>query len=111
MILNFSTKGKLLVVGMRGELDHHSAESVRMKLDNKIEELGMVNLIMDFSGVNFMDSSGIGVVIGRYRKISEYGGKLSIVNLKPEVKKIFEIGGLFKIIKEYKNVEEAAMSL
>jgi stage II sporulation protein AA (anti-sigma F factor antagonist) len=111
MILNFSTKSKLLVVSMRGELDHHSAESVRIKLDNKIEELGMVNLILDFSGVNFMDSSGIGVVIGRYRKISEYGGKLSIVNLKPEIKKIFDIGGLFKIIKEYKNVDEAAMSL
>ncbi len=110
MVLNFIIKGKLLLAVLSGELDHHSAESVRVKLDNKIEELGEVNLLFDFSGVNFMDSSGIGVVIGRYKKISEYGGKVGIINLKPDIKRIFEMGGLFRIIKEYKSAEDALKS-
>lgn len=107
MVLNFINKGKLLITVMSGELDHHSAESVRIKIDNKLDELGKVNLLFDFSGVNFMDSSGIGIVIGRYRKISEYGGQIGIINLKPDIKRIFEMGGLFRIVKEYRNVEEA----
>lgn len=110
MLLKFSQRSSTLIVNMAGELDHHSAENVRMKIDNKIDELGTMNLIFDFSGVNFMDSSGIGVVIGRYKKVMEYGGKVAIVNLKPQIKKVFELGGLFKIIKEYKDIEEAALS-
>lgn len=111
MFLKFDIIGRTLVVGLSGELDHHSAESVRIKIDNKIEEYGINNLIFDFSGVNFMDSSGIGVIIGRYRKVSEYGGKVAITNLKPQIKKVFELGGLFRIIKEFSGIDEAAASM
>ncbi|SKA79654.1 anti-anti-sigma regulatory factor, SpoIIAA [Caloramator quimbayensis] len=110
MLLKFSKRGNTLIVSMCGELDHHSAENVRAKIDNKIDEFGIKNLIFDFSDVNFMDSSGIGVVIGRYKKITEYGGRVGIVSLKPNIKRVFELGGLFKIIKEYKNIEEAIES-
>lgn len=110
MLLKFSKRDNTLIVAMAGELDHHSSENVRAKIDNKIDEFGIKNLIFDFSDVNFMDSSGIGVVIGRYKKIMEYGGKVGIVSLKPNIKRVFELGGLFKIIKEYKNIEEAIAS-
>jgi stage II sporulation protein AA (anti-sigma F factor antagonist) len=111
MFLKFEQRGRTLIVSMVGEMDHHSAESVRIKLDNKIDEIGVKNVIFDFSGVNFMDSSGIGVVIGRFRKVSEYGGKVAVVNLKPSIKRVFELGGLFKIIKEYDDVEKAVIGL
>lgn len=111
MNLRFQHKDKTLIVGISGELDHHSSEAIRIKIDNKIDELGIMNLIIDFSDVNFMDSSGIGVIIGRYRRIAEFGGKLLIVNLKPQIRKVFELGGLFKIVKEYKNIDEAAANL
>lgn len=107
MYLKFSKKDNTIVVVMSGELDHHSAENVRIKIDNKIDEFGSKNLIFDFSDVNFMDSSGIGIILGRYKKINEYGGKVAIVNLRPHIKRVFELGGLFKIIKEYESVEEA----
>lgn len=110
MLINFVKNGKLLIAVLSGELDHHSAESVRVKIDNKLEELGEVNLLFDFSGVNFMDSSGIGVVIGRYKKISEYGGKVGIINLKPEIKRVFQVGGLFRIINDYSDAEDALKS-
>lgn len=111
MNLRFQHKDKTLIVGISGELDHHSSEAIRIKIDNKIDELGIMNLIIDFSDVNFMDSSGIGVIIGRYRRIAEFGGELLIVNLKPQIRKVFELGGLFKIIKEYKNIDEAVANL
>ncbi len=111
MNLRFQHKYKTLIVGISGELDHHSSEAIRIKIDNKIDELGIMNLIIDFSDVNFMDSSGIGVIIGRYRRIAEFGGELLIVNLKPQIRKVFELGGLFKIIKEYKNIDEAVANL
>lgn len=111
MKLGFKKRGNALIVMVTGEIDHHSAESIRIKIDNKIEEDGALNLIIDFSEVNFMDSSGIGVIIGRYKKISEVNGKLIIVNPKPQIRRVFELGGLFNIIKEYKNIDEAIMSL
>lgn len=110
MLLRFSKNDNTLIIYLNGELDHHTAENVRIKIDNKIEETGVKNLILDFSDVNFMDSSGIGVVIGRYRKVTAYGGKVAIVGLKPEIRRVFELSGMFKIIKEYKNLENAILS-
>ncbi|SEF55005.1 anti-anti-sigma regulatory factor, SpoIIAA [Caloramator fervidus] len=107
MQLVFDKKDDVLIVKMIGELDHHSAEEVRIKLDNKIDETGLNKIIFDFAGVNFMDSSGIGVVIGRYKKVKEFNGKVALINLKPHVKKVFELGGLFKIIKEYDSLQKA----
>ncbi|MEG0006343.1 MAG: anti-sigma factor antagonist, partial [Clostridium sp.] len=70
MYINFDRHDSTLVTTLVGELDHHNAEIVRIKIDNKIEELGSQNIVFDFNGVNFMDSSGIGVVMGRFRKLS-----------------------------------------
>ncbi|WDU81986.1 anti-sigma factor antagonist [Caloramator sp. Dgby_cultured_2] len=69
MQLIFERKDDVLIVKLMGELDHHSAEEVRIKIDNKIDETGLNKVIFDFAGVNFMDSSGIGVIIGRYKKL------------------------------------------
>lgn len=107
MILKFKEVSQNLIVSMAGELDHHSSEIVRSKIDNKIDEIGSKNIIFDFSKVNFMDSSGIGVIIGRYRKVSAYGGRTVITNVKPEIKRVFELGGLFNIVKSYETVEQA----
>lgn len=111
MVIRFKERNGTLIVHMSGELDHHSAEESRIRIDNKIDELGVHSILFDFSGVNFMDSSGIGVVIGRYKKVSDFGGRTGIINMKPAIKRIFEMGGLFKIIKEYKSLEEALESL
>jgi stage II sporulation protein AA (anti-sigma F factor antagonist) len=110
MLLRFSKSDNTLIIYMNGELDHHTSENVRIKIDNKIDETGVKNLVLEFSDVSFMDSSGIGVVIGRYRKVSEYGGKVAIVGLRPEIRRVFELSGMFKIIKEYNDLENAILS-
>ncbi len=103
MFLDFNMQRDILIVTLKGELDHNSAEEVRVKIDDKIDMNEAKNIILDFSGVSFMDSSGIGAVMGRYKKISYRGGNLFISN----VNKIFELAGLYKVIKKYNTIEEA----
>lgn len=107
MYLKYENKEDKLLVFLVGELDHHSSEEVRNKIDDRIERENITNLIFDFSNVTFMDSSGIGVVIGRYKKISQKGGSLCITNVHGSVKRVFELSGMFKIIKCYDSNEEA----
>lgn len=111
MYLKFEKNNDKLIVDFIGELDHHSAEEVRVKVDDRIERDNIKKLILNFSGVTFMDSSGIGVVVGRFKKISSLGGSLSITNISNNVKKVFELSGLFKIIKNYDTVDEALKSM
>lgn len=107
MYIEFYKSEDKLIIKLTGELDHHSAEEVRNKIDDRLERTGYNKVILDFSNVNFMDSSGIGVVIGRYKKISMRKGQICIANVQESVKRVFELSGMFKIIKLYKSVQEA----
>ncbi len=77
-----------------GEIDHHIAPKIRGSIDAACESRRPSRLILDFGKVGFMDSSGIGLVMGRYRMISLLGGKLEVVNIPPGLKKIFVLSGL-----------------
>jgi stage II sporulation protein AA (anti-sigma F factor antagonist) len=107
LYLDFETSGDKLILVLSGELDHHSAEEVRNKIDDIINRVGTNKVIMDFANVTFMDSSGIGVIIGRYKKLTMKNGTLCIIRVKGSVERVFELSGLFKIIKVYKTLEEA----
>ena len=107
MDLNFRMEDYTLIVKLIGELDHHSSQEVRVMIDDRIDREDIRNLVFDFSHVTFMDSSGIGVVIGRYRKISQGKGTLSIAGADNNINKIFEMSGLYKLIKKYDTVDEA----
>jgi stage II sporulation protein AA (anti-sigma F factor antagonist) len=107
LYLEFETSGDKLILVLSGELDHHSAEEVRNKIDDIINRVGTNKVIMDFANVTFMDSSGIGVIIGRYKKLTMKNGTLCIIRVKGSVERVFELSGLFKIIKVYKTLEEA----
>ena len=92
---------------MEGELDHHTAEEVRSRIDDRIDRTGFYKVIMDFTNVNFMDSSGIGVVIGRYKKLLLKKGKINMIGAKGAVKRVFELSGMFKIIPLYDSLQDA----
>ena len=101
MWLDFEKIGNVLVVSLIGELDHHSAEEVRVKIDDRISRENIRKLVLDFSGVTFMDSSG------RYKKISMRSGEVNIISVSKSIKRVFELSGIFKIIKYYENLDEA----
>ena len=77
-----------------GEIDHHIAPQIRGEIDARCESCRPSRLILDFGKVGFMDSSGIGLVMGRYRMISLIGGKLEVVNVPQNLRKIFVLAGL-----------------
>ena len=100
----------LLLEILSRELDHHIARDVREEVDEILLKRQVNYIIFDFKYVNFMDSSGIGVIIGRYKKIVNHGGRVSVVNMNDRVKKVFNLSGMSKIIDVYDTFEDAINS-
>ncbi|MEG0979759.1 MAG: anti-sigma factor antagonist, partial [Oscillospiraceae bacterium] len=89
-----------------GELDHHTASEIRRNIDESIERLRPKLLRIDFSQVTFMDSSGIGLIMGRYNTMKLYGGTVEVDNPPLQIEKIFKISGIEKLAKIVKKEEE-----
>lgn len=94
----FYEKDKLLVLKITEEIDDHKVQEIRRKADYEMERYMPRKVIFDFDSVTFMDSSGIGLVIGRYKFANMIGAKLEIKNLGQSVKRIFEMSGILKLI-------------
>ncbi len=91
---------RLLVFKINEEIDECSVKDIRRRADYEIEMYMPKEIIFDFDCVNFMDSAGIGMLIGRYKQASLIGGRTKITNLSENVRKIFEMSGILKIIPE-----------
>jgi len=109
--LEFVKELNTLIVKINCELDHHTSDSLRRKVDSEIQRYMPRNVVFDFEGVRFMDSSGIGMVMGRYKNIKRYEGKAVMASLRPEIKRIFEMSGITKIIPQFTNVAKALESM
>ncbi|AOY76761.1 anti-sigma F factor antagonist [Clostridium formicaceticum] len=107
MQVHYENIGNTLIVKLRGELDHHVAEKIRVELDEMISNKRSKNLIFDLKEMNFMDSSGIGVIIGRYKNIHKLGGKVAVVQASNKVDKIFSLAGLYRIVSKFETSEDA----
>lgn len=109
-ITTFLKRG-VLIVRVDGELDMHVADKFREMVDNAMETSGVKHILFNFEAVKFIDSSGLGVILGRYKKINAAGGKVLATNIQPHVMQIFELSGLLKIITFYKTEGEALKCL
>ena len=98
MNIIYQKADKQLVVEITEEIDHHVAEKIRRKVDDEITRYMPRKTIFDFSRVTFMDSAGIGMLIGRYKMMKLIGGSLEIVNISQTVRRILEMSGINKII-------------
>lgn len=93
-------KNKLITTAyLSGEIDHHSAAPIREQIDKVIISLEPKELCLDFMQVGFMDSSGIGLVMGRYKLLSRYGGKLRVRGVSPSAMKVMRLAGLDMLAK------------
>ena len=90
-------KQNKLVVILDGEIDHHTASLIRMGIDDAILKKRPDILILDFGGVTFMDSSGIGLVMGRYKLMKTIGGKITVQNLSPSAYRVMKLAGLERL--------------
>lgn len=89
---------KLLLLQITEEIDHHTTEEIRRKADYEITRYMPRKIIFDFNQVTFMDSAGIGMIIGRYKVAKMLGSSLEMINVKPSIKKVFEMSGVLKIV-------------
>ena len=98
MNISYNKKDKLLLVEITEEIDHHLTDKIRRSVDNEITRYMPRKTVFDFSRVNFMDSAGIGMVIGRYKMMKMIGGDLEIQNANESVIKILEMSGITRLI-------------
>ena len=96
-----------LFLHLSGELDLKTANNLKLSIDKEIERRNIKTVILNFQNVQFIDSSGLGVIIGRYKKIIALGGKLKISAVPPHILKIMELSGLPKIINFYADDQSA----
>lgn len=99
--------GDILIVRLEGELDHHSAELLRSKMEEQIIDTKISHVLLSLKNLHFMDSSGLGVILGRYKQISARGGDMIVCSINPVIYRLFELSGMFKIIKVKDSEEEA----
>ena len=99
-----------LTASLDGEIDHHTAKGLREKIDFEIENSSPKTLILDFSDVTFMDSSGIGLIMGRYKLMNELDGEIIVACPPSYIRKVLQISGihrLAKIVPDYSAILKA----
>lgn len=89
-----------LLAKITGEIDHHTARWLRMDIDTAIQDKEPKKLLMDFSGVSFMDSSGVGLVMGRHKNMRERGGRVELKNMPDYIEKVMSLAGMDKLLNE-----------
>ncbi|MBE5922308.1 MAG: STAS domain-containing protein [Lachnospiraceae bacterium] len=96
--------GNTLLVSFGEELDHHQAGKIKGRIDKTIFGNRVNDVVLDFANTKFMDSSGIGIVIGRYKLMKSVGGSVTIVHAQNQVDRIFELAGVYEYVEKSDNV-------
>ena len=98
-MLLYEKKRDALTVRLTGELDHNAADGLRGELDGLIDETGARRLVLDLSGLEFMDSSGVGLIIGRYKRLSRRGGSVAVAGPDARIDKLFRMCGVYQVVE------------
>jgi stage II sporulation protein AA (anti-sigma F factor antagonist) len=96
--VKYFSEDEVLLFEFTEEIDHHVSERIRKRMDYEIQRMMPKKVVLDFKLVKFMDSAGIGLILGRYKNASLYKSKMELVNVNKKIRKIFEMSGLLKII-------------
>ena len=96
--INMEVKQDVLCIRLSGELDHHSADELRNQAVQAIEKNEIRHIILNLEQLSFMDSSGLGVILGRYKQIKQLHGEMVVCAISPPIQRLFDMSGLFKII-------------
>jgi len=110
MPLKLYYEKRRLNVSLSGEIDHHVAAALREQIDQAIAKHSPTWLVLDFGGVTFMDSSAVGLVMGRYKVLSAMGGTLEVINLSPVAYRMMKMSNLQSLAKLSPKVQEKERS-
>jgi stage II sporulation protein AA (anti-sigma F factor antagonist) len=98
--MRHTMKNATLTIYLEGEIDHFSAKGIREEIETLMRDNPIKDLVLDFGATSFMDSAGIGLVIGRYRQMKDNGGKMFISNPAKRIDQILNMSGIYKIAKK-----------
>ena len=107
MLIDLEVKNNSLVVRLGGELDLRIINYLRDTLEEALDKNDVKHVILNMNSVTFIDSSALGVILGRYKRIAQNGGKVGLVGIRPMVKRILELSGLLRIMREFPSEQEA----
>lgn len=103
---SYTISGSILTIHLPAEIDHHSSEQLRKETDLLVQRKNIHTLFFDFSDTVFMDSSGIGMLIGRYKLMRFLGGSVAAIHVKERMQKILMLSGIYKIIDIYEGMPQ-----
>ncbi|HEY3316556.1 MAG TPA: anti-sigma F factor antagonist [Bacillota bacterium] len=107
MKIEQEVRGRTLIIRLGGELDVKTAPEFRETTEAALERHAPNHLLINLDGVSFIDSTGLGAILGRYRRIQQGGGRMSLVAPSPNVRRVMELSGIFKIMPAYRSEERA----
>lgn len=102
MRISVMQQSEIITASLYGELDHHTAAKAKDELDRLIRRYRNSDLILDLKNLSFMDSSGLGVILGRYKALKAAGHSMYVKNPNRQIEKVFNVSGIYKIIKKLK---------
>ncbi|MGJ9382434.1 anti-sigma F factor antagonist [Salipaludibacillus neizhouensis] len=111
LLIDLEKREEVLCVRLVGELDHHAAVNLRERVDAALSENNLTHVLLNLEKLTFMDSSGLGVVLGRYKRVQAMGGEMVVCCISPQVKRLFELSGIYKIVSITSNEREGLSSL
>lgn len=100
-----------VLVRLKGELDHHVVEQIRDEIENHLEMNRYRGLVISFRGIDFMDSSGLGLILGRYRTMTQHQGKMALCEVGPALRRLLELSGVFKIMPVFESETDAIQAV
>ena len=96
----FKQNGGVLYIRLPREVDHHNAEEIRRKADRLLERGTVKQVLFDFSDTEFMDSSGVGVIMGRYRQVRYVGGSVTVAHVNSRMDRLLRMAGIYQWIEK-----------
>ncbi|MBU5459069.1 STAS domain-containing protein [Anaerostipes sp. MSJ-23] len=100
MATEYQVENRVLHIRLDGELDHHLAQKVRYQCDVILKSYPIRDIEFDFSNSEFMDSSGVGMILGRYRQVQPMGGSVIVSHMNKNIRRIVHMAGLHQVVKE-----------
>jgi len=91
--------GNYLIIRMPKEVDHYQSEKIRKKTDKLLEDSRVEHIVFDFADTDFMDSSGLGVIAGRYQKVACFGGTVKAMHVSERIKRMLVLSGMLKLVE------------
>ncbi|MDD2959443.1 MAG: anti-sigma factor antagonist [Lachnospiraceae bacterium] len=108
---NFKVTGTSLTIYLPAEVDHHNAEALKNDADRLIQNQNIRCIIFDFAQTNFMDSSGIGMIMGRYKNLRFMGGNVIAIRVNERIRRILTMSGIYKVIDIYEDIPQQSKLL